>query len=423
MDFFTRDHYRHAVEKIAKSSHISEKEIAAYAIKLSNESFERKDADPAKWHVGYYLVDKGTCEVEKYAAMKTSVVEMLRKQFNRIPLTGYIGSIILFTFLFSWPLWTRIQSEGLIEWWDVLACVIIVLGTSQLALTVTNWLATQIIRPFLLPRLDLSKGIQEKFSSMVVIPTMLNSIYDIEKLVEGLEVRFLANRDAHLYFALLTDFKDAAEEHIAGDEALLLTVKDKIIELNKKYGRIRNDTFFLFHRPRKWNKQDKIWMGFERKRGKLGELNALLRGQGRENFSVIVGEEDVFGKIKYIITLDTDTQLPRDAAWKMIGTLAHPLNHALYSEKKQRVVQGYTILQPRVSNSLPMEGSSLYARLHGNEPGTDPYTRAISDVYQDLFREGSFIGKGIYEIDAFEKALDNRFPDNRLLSHDMLEGC
>jgi hypothetical protein len=423
MDFFTRDHYRHAVEKIAKSSVMSEKEIATFAVKLSTESFETKEADPAKWHVGYYLVDKGVCEVEKYASMKTSLAETLRKQFNRIPLIGYIGSIILFTFLFSWPLFNRIHREDLIEWWDVLAFGFIVLATSQLALTVTNWLATLIVRPFLLPRMDFSKGIQEKFSSLVVIPTMLNSVAGIAKLVEGLEVRFLANRDEHLYFALLTDFKDAVEEHMPGDEALLLTVKDRILELNKKYGRPRNDTFFLFHRPRRWNKQDKIWMGSERKRGKLGELNALLRGSGKENFSVIVGEEDVYRKIKYIITLDTDTQLPRDAAWKMIGTLAHPLNHALYSEKKQRVVQGYTILQPRVSNSLPGEGSSLYARLHGNEPGTDPYTRAISDVYQDLFQEGSFIGKGIYDLDAFEQALHNRFPDNRILSHDLLEGC
>ncbi|MCW3087789.1 MAG: glycosyltransferase, partial [Sediminibacterium sp.] len=423
MDFFTRDNYRHAVEKVAKCSKLSEKEIAAHAIRLARESHERQDEDPAKWHVGYYLVDKGIEELEKCAAAKPPFGDVLRKQFNRIPLMGYIGSIMLFTFLFSWAMLRRIQTEGLVDWWNVLASVIIILGTSQLAVTVTNWLATLIVRPFLLPRLDFSKGIPEASSSMVVIPTLLNSMSDVEKLGEGLEVRFLANRDAHLHFALLTDFKDATEEHMPGDDALLLAVKDRIIELNHKYGRKLNDTFFLFHRPRKWNPNDRLWMGHERKRGKLGELNALLRGHGRENFSLIVGDEPAFGKIKYIITLDTDTQLPRDTAWKMIGTLAHPLNRALYSEKKQRVVQGYTILQPRVSNSLPVDGSSLYARIHGNEPGTDPYTRAISDVYQDLFQEGSFIGKGIYEIDSFEKALSNRFPDNRILSHDLLEGC
>ncbi|MEO7531009.1 MAG: glucoamylase family protein, partial [Sediminibacterium sp.] len=176
-------------------------------------------------------------------------------------------------------------------------------------------------------------------------------------------------------------------------------------------------------RPRKFNAQDNMWMGYERKRGKLGELNALLRGHGRENFSSIVADESVFGSIKYIITLDTDTRLPRDSAWKLVGTMAHPLNHPVYAEKKQRIIHGYTILQPRVSNSLPGPESSLYARIHGNEPGTDPYTRVISDVYQDIFQEGSFIGKGIYEIDAFEKVLSGRFPDNRILSHDLLEGC
>jgi cyclic beta-1,2-glucan synthetase len=405
MDFFTRDHYRHAVEKMAKCSHRSEKEVAEIAIRLAYESRDRKEPDPAKWHVGYYLVDKGARETGKCADMVLPFYDVLKKQFNRLPLLGYIGSILIFTGLFSWPLISRIHKEGLIEWWDIAAWFVIVLATSQLALTVTNWLATLIVRPYLLPRLDFSKGIPEGYSSMVVIPTLLNSMADVEKLAEGLEVRFLANRDAHLYFALLTDYKDATVEHMPGDEALLLAAKDKIVELNKKYGRTRNDTFFLFHRPRRWNQNDKIWMGYERKRGKLGELNALLRGRGRENFSLILGEEDVYRKVKYIVTLDTDTQLPRDSAWKMIGTLAHPLNHALYSEKKQRVVQGYTILQPRVSNSLPVDGSSLYARIHGNEPGTDPYTRAISDVYQDLFGEGSFIGKGIYDLDAFERAL------------------
>jgi cyclic beta-1,2-glucan synthetase len=423
MDFFTRDQYRHAVEKIAKCGKKTEKEIAEYAVQLSTESHTKKDEDPAKWHVGYYLVEKGVREVEGYASMKTSFGEALKKQFNKIPLAGYIVSILLFTALFTWPLWNQLYGGGTVQWYEWGFLLVIILGTSQLALTVTNWLSTQIVRPFLMQRMDFSKGIPDEYASMVVIPTMLNSIADIDKLTEGLEVRFLANRDKNLSFALLTDFKDAAHENMPGDDALLLAAKDRIIELNKKYGRIQNDTFFLFHRPRKWNDRDKIWMGYERKRGKLSELNGLLRGHGKENFSLIAGEEPVYRKVKYVITLDTDTQLPRDAAWKLVGTLAHPLNHALYSEKKQRVVQGYTILQPRVSNSLPMDGSSQYARIHGNEPGTDPYTRAISDVYQDLFKEGSFIGKGIYDVDAFEQSLCNRFPDNRILSHDLIEGC
>ena len=221
---------------------------------------------------------------------------------------------------------------------------------------------------------------------------------------------------------LLTDFKDAKEEHLEEDEPLLELLQSKIAALNRKYERPANDTFFLFHRPRQWNARDKIWMGYERKRGKLEELNALIQGQRKRFFSVIVGDEKIYTSVKYIITLDTDTQLPRDAAWKMIGTMAHPLNHPVYSSKKKRVIEGYSILQPRVSNSLPEAPSSIYSKIHGNEPATDPYTRATSDVYQDLFEEGSFIGKGIYDVETFEKTLKGRFPENRILSHDLLEG-
>lgn len=424
MDFYTRDQYRHAVEKIAKcSSKKSEKDIAEYAIQLSRQNQASAKNDPVKWHVGYYLVDKGVKEVELYASMKLGFWEHIKRGFNKFPLLGYTGSIFLVTLLFGWPLWNQVYTGAPVQWEQVGLLLLIILGTSQLALTLVNWVATQLIRPFLMQRMDYSKGIPVEYNSMVVIPTLLNSIQDVDRLAEGLEVRFLANRDANLSFALLTDYKDAPQEHMPGDDALLLEAKDRIIGLNRKYGRQVNDTFFLFHRPRKWNPQENVWMGYERKRGKLGELNALLRGRNKEYFSLIVGEEPVYRKVKYVITLDTDTLLPRDAAWKLVGTLAHPLNHAVYSEKKQRVVQGYTILQPRVSNSLPVDGSSLYARIHGNEPGTDPYTRAISDVYQDLFKEGSFIGKGIYDVDAFELALADRFPDNRILSHDLLEGC
>ncbi len=235
-------------------------------------------------------------------------------------------------------------------------------------------------------------------------------------------MRFLANRDRNLFFGILTDFPDAASQTLPGDASILELAKNKIEELNEKYA-ASGDKFFLFHRPRKWNNYDKVWMGYERKRGKLTELNALLRGDEDDNFSLIVGDKSVLPAVKYIITLDTDTQLPRDAGWKLVGTMAHPLNRPYYDEQKQRITRGYGILQPRVSVSLSKSGGSIYARMHGNEPGIDPYTRLTSDVYQDLFEEGSFIGKGIYEIDAFEKAIRGRFPENRILSHDLLEGC
>ena len=421
MDFFTRDHYRHAVEKIAFLSKKSEQEIAELAIQraLDNEA----DADPRKFHVGYHLTGRGYVATAKAANARTSFFEGLKRMTNRHPLRIYLGSITLLSFALGWLLISQALKEFLEPWLLVAVCVVSLMATTRLAVSLVNWFSTILARPGLLPRMDYSKGIPEESTTLVVIPTLINSITSIERLVEGLEVRFLANRNVNLYFALLTDFNDAATEHLTEDELLLQTLKNKIIALNKKYQRITNDTFFLFHRPRKWNRYDKIWMGYERKRGKLGELNALLRGENEEAFSEIVADTSCFPKIKYIITLDTDTQLPRDSAWKMIGTMAHPLNVPVYNNKKKRVTEGYSILQPRVSNSLPPADGSLYSRLHNNDPGTDPYTKATSDVYQDLFREGSFIGKGIYDIDAFELALKDRFPENRILSHDLLEGC
>ena len=246
---------------------------------------------------------------------------------------------------------------------------------------------------------------------------------NIEDLIEALEVRFLANRDENLHFGLLTDFQDAAEETLPSDEPLLLLAQQRIEELNEKYGNAKGDTFFLFHRPRQWNPLERVWMGYERKRGKLAELNSLLRNGSRDRFSLVVGNTAVLLHVKYVITLDTDTQLPRDSAQQLVGAMAHPLNRAQYDEGKQRVVAGYGILQPRVAVSLPGTNRSRYARMQGSDPGIDPYTRAVSDVYQDLFLEGSFIGKGIYDVDAFERALGGRFPENRILSHDLIEGC
>ena len=208
------------------------------------------------------------------------------------------------------------------------------------------------------------------------------------------------------------------------DAELLQQAQRHISELNQKYPSPDpdSDIFFLFHRPRRWNPVERLWMGYERKRGKLGELNAWLRGGARDCFSLIVGNTGILSEVRYVITLDTDTQLPRDAAWKFVAAIAHPLNRARYDAGKRRVVEGYGVLQPRVAASLAGSGASLYAQLWGGEPGIDPYTRAVSDVYQDLFREGSFIGKGIYEVDSFEQTLEC-LPENRILSHDLLEGC
>ena len=422
MDFYTRDQYRHAIEKIAKRSDLSEQAVAIMAIEAAKTNAAGND-DARLSHVGYYLVGKGLQKMQKQVRVKSSKIESCRKITRRFPLFVYIGGIVLLTSFFSWTLTVKANNDGLHSWKLLLLVMVCFFAASQLAVSVVNWLSTLLVQPSVLPKMDFSKGIPDEYRTMVVIPTLINNKAGINDLIENLEVRFLANRDANLYFALLTDFKDADEQVLAEDKMLTQLVQNKIIALNKKYGRPLNDIFFLFHRPRKWNTTEKKWMGYERKRGKLGELNQLIQGKDHHDFLVITGEEKIYRSVKFIITLDTDTQLPRDAAKKMVGTLAHPLNRAVFSEKKQRVMQGYSILQPRVSNSLPGEEGSMYGKIHGNEPGTDPYTRAISDVYQDIFEEGSFIGKGIYDIDAFEKTLANKFPENRILSHDLLEGC
>ena len=301
--------------------------------------------------------------------------------------------------------------------------IVSLLCASHLAVALVNWLATLLAPPHLLPRMDFSEGIPPESRTLAVVPTMLTSATNLEELIEALEVRFLANRDDNLHLGLLTDFPDADQESLPEDGPLLRLARQKIEQLNDKYPGKNSGTFFLFHRPRRWNPRERTWMGYERKRGKLGDLNALLRGDPGNRFSLVVGDTRVLSSVKYVITLDTDTQLPRDSAWQFVGAMAHPLNRARYDPDQQRVVEGYGILQPRVAASLPGTSRSRYARLFGSEPGIDPYTRAVSDVYQDLFHEGSFIGKGIYDVDAFEQALNGRFPENRILSHDLLEGC
>lgn len=419
MDFNTRDQYRHAVERIAKKSTLSELQVAEEVIEIAAKN---NTADIKKNHIGYYLVGKGLRKIEKLARVKLTFQEKCRKAFNALPLSGYGGGIWILTALLSWSLLVKLQHENTALWVSIAASVCCVIGISQLSLSIINWIAALLARPCLLPRMDFSNGIPGSCRTMVVIPTLIGNLNDIDELVEDLEVRFLANRYDYLHFALLTDLMDATGEILPEDKELVNQLSGKIKALNRKYGNATDDLFFLFHRGRKWNKKEKVWMGYERKRGKLEQLNDLILHRRKENFEVIIGNESIYTSVKYVITLDTDTELPRDAAIKMIGTLAHPLNHATYSDKKKRVTDGYTILQPRVSNTLPSQSSSLFARIHSNGEGTDPYTRAVSDVYQDLFKEGSFIGKGIYDVQSFEKVLHHTFPENRILSHDLLEG-
>ncbi|HSB17750.1 MAG TPA: hypothetical protein VLE22_25100, partial [Bryobacteraceae bacterium] len=423
MDFTTRDRYRHVIEKIAKRSRLHEADVAREAIRMAVDGAARNGPDDRSAHVGFYLIDKGSLRLERAAGVRLPLLETLLRTAGRCPLLLYLGSITLLAAIFSGALLAKAHAGGLRDWPLALFGALSLLCVSPLAVALVNWFATLLVKPVPLPRMDFSEGIPAESRTLVVVPTMLTSPRGIESLLESLEVRFLANRDENLYFGLLTDFQDANEESVPEDGELVRLARGGIEELNEKYGGAKGDPFFLFHRPRRWNPQERTWMGHERKRGKIAELNLFLRGGARDRFSIVVGNTANVSGVRFVIPLDTDTQLPRDSARQFVGAMSHPLNRARYDERKQLVAEGHGILQPRVADSLSGTNRSRYARLFGSEPGIDPYTRAVSDVYQDVFDEGSFIGKGIYDVDAFEQALKGRLPENRILSHDLLEGC
>ncbi|GAB7532726.1 glucoamylase family protein [Pseudomonas sp. 3A(2025)] len=420
MDFATRDHYRHAIERLARTCDYSEIDVANMAVALCRSAPAQ---DPVMNHVGYYLRGAGLQVLERQLGVQLPLAEHCRRLLREAPLSFFLLPVALLSGLLAWPFLDILRADG----WGLRTLLLLgvptVLMTSHLAIGLVNRLVTLSLPPDVLPRLDYSAGIAPQARTLVVVPTLIGSAQDVEELVEGLEVRFLANRDANLHFALLTDFMDAASEVLEDDAALLQRASQAIEWLNLKYPESGASRFFLLHRPRRWNATEHCWMGHERKRGKIAELNALLRGHGRERFSLIVGDIDALPTIHYVIALDTDTQLPRDVAQQFVGAISHPLNQPRFDPVQRRIVSGYAILQPRVGISLPSIARSAYAQLFGSDAGIDPYTRAVSDVYQDLFGNGSFIGKGIYAVDAFEQALQGRFADNRILSHDLIEGC
>ncbi|HET6603087.1 MAG TPA: glucoamylase family protein [Xanthomonadaceae bacterium] len=421
MDFATRDRYRQITELMARRGRLPEFEVASTILELAQAGAERAGSGEIAAHVGYYLIDEGRDELERTLGLG-GIVRRIRRTARRLPLLAYIGSGAVVVALFTWGMLTH-ASPPATPGWLWLAAALAVIASSELAVALVNWTATLLARPRTLPRLDLSNGIPAELRTLVVVPTMLSSVEGIGELAEQLEVRYLANHDDNLHFALLTDFLDATRQTEPGDVGLLEAARAEIEALNARHATEGGDRYFLFHRPRVWNRHERAWMGFERKRGKLAAINAYLRGGARDAFMCVVGDTRVLGNVRYVITLDTDTQLPRDAARALVGTLAHPLNQARTDPRRRIVTRGYGILQPRVDVSMSGQRRSRYARVFGSEPGIDPYTRAVSDVYQDLFGEGSFFGKGIYDIDAFEQALADRMPVNRILSHDLLEGC
>ncbi|HEX7312640.1 MAG TPA: glucoamylase family protein [Pyrinomonadaceae bacterium] len=424
MNFQTRDRYRHVVERIAKRTGADELEVARGALRLAADARAAQPQDAAGAHVGNYLVGEDVVRLEQVFRYRPRPRERIVRSVLRHPTFFYLGTLALLTALVVAAL-CFIAYQGGASWAVLVGLALLSLvPASDLALSVLNWDVTHLFSPRLLPSMETKPGVPEDARTMVVVPTLFTSEAAVKELLEKLEVHYLANQDEHLYFALLGDFADAEAEATASDAALLEQALAGVEELNARYGAdaSAHERFHLFQRKRVWNAGEGKWIGWERKRGKLEEFNRLLRGARDTSFIVATASAELLAKVRYVITLDSDTQLPRDAARRLVGIARHPLNRPQFDERAGRVTHGYAILQPRVSVSLESAALSRFARVFSGNTGVDPYTTAASDVYQDLFGEGTFTGKGLYDVDAFARALAGRVPENALLSHDLFEG-
>ncbi len=424
MDFATRNLYRTAVEQLARGSALSELEVADAAIKMANAA-QGAQADATNLSrlsdPGYYLIAKGRAGFEKAIGFKPALETWPGRMYRKLGIAGYVhASLILAVALLCLPLWAA-HLGGVGPAWLALLAVLGLVPAIDLSVALVNQMLTRGFRATLLPGLDLAMGIPTAMRTLVVVPSLLTSLDTIDEQISNLEIHHLASPDGELQFALVTDWSDAASAHMPGDEALLKAAQDGIDRLNAVYGPApEGPRFLLFHRRRVWNPGEACWMGHERKRGKICELNRLLRCATDTSF---LDPKHVPMGIRYVITLDADTKLPRETVARLIGKMAHPLNQPRLDTKSQRIVEGYGVLQPRVTPALPTgHQGSVFLRVFSGALGIDPYAAAVSDVYQDLFGEGTYTGKGIYDLDAFEAALKGRVPENSLLSHDLFEG-
>ncbi|MEP6570255.1 MAG: glucoamylase family protein [Acidobacteriota bacterium] len=442
MEFATRDRYRHVIERISKRTRTNELKVARTAVELAEEAIKTKDngtqddrKDDDRYlpqgpesHVGYYLVDVGLEQLESSFSYRPKFGERLRRFVLRHATAVYLGTLALLTLLVVTLLVlgvyvAALSNDGSTASWSLLAVatLLALIPASDLAVSVLNWDVTHFFPPRLVPRMETAAGIPEAACTMVVVPTIFSNQSQVKALVERLEVHFLANQVPHIYFALLGDFPDADVEETPGDATLLEIAEAGIAELNYRHSKGDLLRFHLFYRHRQWNPGERRWIGWERKRGKLEEFNRLLRGANNTSFVSRNVAESLLRAVRYVITLDTDTQLPRDAARKLVGAAIHPLNRPHVDLASRLVTRGYGIVQPRVSISLVSGSRSRFAQIFSGNTGIDPYTTAVSDVYQDLIGEGNFTGKGLYEVDAFQAVLADRVGENKLLSHDLFE--
>lgn len=422
MEFLSRDRYRQATEELAERSGEAQVRVALRAVESARQAAESEGPGARAAHVGHHLIGRGRPELEADVAFRPGPRRRLRRFVFAHATAAYLGSIALATAALVGAGVAYARHAGGPSWAQPLVALLLLLPASELAIALVQRLAASLAPPRRLPRLDYSEGIPEDARTLVVVPTLLATVEGVERQLEHLEVLALGNLDPRVHFAILGDYTDADALQKPGDAAILAAARRGIEALNERLGEGRADRFFLLHRARHWNPAEGVWMGWERKRGKLEELNRLLRGATDTSYDVQVGDLGVLPRVRYCLTLDSDTRLPRDGVRKLVGVLTHPLNRPVLDARSGRVTEGYGILQPRVSVTTTSAAGSRFARIFAGHTGVDPYTTAVSDTYQDLFGEGSFTGKGLYDVDAFAAALHGRVPDNTLLSHDLFEG-
>ncbi|WP_232476366.1 GH36-type glycosyl hydrolase domain-containing protein [Flavisphingomonas formosensis] len=418
MDFATRDRYRKVIEELGVRARLPEWQVAEKVLLQCHS-----DGDLPTGHVGYWLVDSGRTAFEAALDLKMLTLDALTRRLLGNPAAlyalsllgaGMAGLILPALYLLSMGASTAGQITGL---------VLSALPASILSVTAINWLFTHLMPPRVLAKLDFDKAIPENCSTAVVVPVLISAPGDVTALLRQMEHHRLANPDPCLKFVLLSDHVDAESETLPNDAFVEKLLADGIEALNLRYGGgAGRGPFHLMHRPRRYNPAQACWMGWDRKRGKLEQFNDFILHGNRDPFSLCAGSVDELRNVRFVVTADADTRLPPGVVNRMVGTLAHPLNSARFDTRTGRVSRGYTILQPRVEIAPDASRRSLLTRFYGGDCTIDIYSHAVSDVYQDLFGSGIFVGKGIYEVAPFVRSVSGRVPENNLLSHDLFEG-